>query len=773
MNIKSQKNNVSAVVLGMGVNGLGVVRSLSKEGVKVYAFDEDRNQPAMATSLAVVKECPDVKHQAKALLTFLIEFSKSEGNCPVLFPCTDAHNEFLHRYRDQLKEYFRFINSEDEVMKKLLDKNGQYQLAQEHNVATAKTFSPKSIEEIDAISKKIQFPVIIKGLNPMPWRAVFGDQKVIVIKNAKELTDEYLKLFKTNLHTVIQEIIVGDDTRHYKFCAYINKDGKALLTFTLQKVRQFPCHFGIGSCVVSVFEPEVAEKGLQFMRDMGYRGIGSIEFKRDKRDEKLKMIELNARLWAQNSLATACGQNYPWVAYRDLIGEEVPLSSKFKEGIKWIASKEDRASFYGYFREGSMSFKTWFKSFCTGRRVWSLFNWDDPMPFLKETKFGFIVFIKVFKKFIGVFNQKQTNKINQFGNLHLHVIQGWDEFFSLRKEWNDILDNNHISNPFIRHEWLCSWWKGYGAEKKMYIVKFSENGRTLGFAPLMRYKTKLCSFPTEALGFISNHWTRMDFVIADKAKECMESLAEHIKSEKYICILAQMDCEGENVNVLEKQLKKNRISFTKDEKLHAYIPVKGAWREYFQSQSSNFRMDSNRKIKRLEKQGEIVFSRGLSKNGTSVDKIREVAQNSWQSRDNVNIVTTPEGRVFYDEIIKQWKGEGRLDFSILEVDGKPISYLVGVENEGCYYAFDTAYDKEFQKFSPGLIMHNHILKNTFDKGLKKFDFGYNASYKKRWSEEQIEMLDITVFPKTLGGQFFLILNTIKRFIKRRKEERIC
>ena len=46
----------------------------------------------------------------------------------------------------------------------------------------------------------------------------------------------------------------------------------------------------------SVHDPELVELGLRSFRAIGYRGVGSIEFKRDDRDGRLKMIELDLRL---------------------------------------------------------------------------------------------------------------------------------------------------------------------------------------------------------------------------------------------------------------------------------------------------------------------------------------------------------------------------------------------------------------------------------------------------------------------------------------------
>ena len=59
----------------------------------------------------------------------------------------------------------------------------------------------------------------------------------------------------------------------------------------------------------------------------GFHGISQVEFKRDPRDGRFKLMEVNPRLWQWHGLAAACGVDLPLIAYRDLTGERVePVS---------------------------------------------------------------------------------------------------------------------------------------------------------------------------------------------------------------------------------------------------------------------------------------------------------------------------------------------------------------------------------------------------------------------------------------------------------------
>lgn len=378
-----------AIVLGLSVNGLGVIRSLGRQGVPVYAMDYAPNRSARFSRYAKFIACPDAAKDPPGFTDFLLNFTKKLGGSAVLLPTGDNFNEFVNTHRAALSPALKFAMPPQDVMDQLLNKRGQYELALRHGVPVPPTFFPTTPAEVRDLAPGLRYPVLFKGLSTGGWRKRFGDQKAVVVKDARELVGAYEMIHQGEpLETIIQEIIPGDDSRHYKICAYMSREGNPLLTFTLRKIRQYPCDFGIGSSVVSVWVPELADLGLPFLKAIHYWGVGSIEFKKDMRDDRWKMIEINPRLWAQNSLPDACGQNFALTAYLDALGKPVVPRSDFKEGVKWIAMNTDFVSFRGYRAQGRMSWAQWLTSVLTGKRVWAVWSADDPMPWVQELLVG-------------------------------------------------------------------------------------------------------------------------------------------------------------------------------------------------------------------------------------------------------------------------------------------------------------------------------------------------------------------------------------------------
>ena len=76
-----------------------------------------------------------------------------------------------------------------------------------------------------------------------------------------------------------------------------------------------------------------------------YQGLGGIEFKRDARDGRYKLIEFNARYGMWDSLGMRCGVDIPWAAYRDALGEPVEPQRSYRTGVSWVDLQRDARAF--------------------------------------------------------------------------------------------------------------------------------------------------------------------------------------------------------------------------------------------------------------------------------------------------------------------------------------------------------------------------------------------------------------------------------------------
>jgi len=399
-----KENKEIAIVFGLFETGLGVIRSLGRNGIKVYGVDYNKD---IAYYSRYVKPliCPHPLKDSELFVDWLIKkFGDSTEKIPI-FISADDFLMAISKHRDKLKRFLSFNLVPHLLLEQIGNKYQQYLLAKNANIIVPQTWVIKTFDDLSALKSNDRWPLLLKGMDVNSWRAVFGGTtKGFVCNNLSEIQEKTSEAIKNDVPIIIQQIISGPDTNHFKYCAYINSSGEILAELCLRKIRQLPVRFGVGAVVETINYPELIEVGRHFFTNIDFTGVGSAEFKIDEKDGKLKLIELNPRYWQQNSIGEKSGVNFPMVNYFDLKKYQMPQKENPKEKVLWINRYMDFSSFLQYRKEGLLTFSEWRKSL-KGKKVYSDFAWDDPIPLFYEFGFGMKLFklpFFIYKKLFSV-----------------------------------------------------------------------------------------------------------------------------------------------------------------------------------------------------------------------------------------------------------------------------------------------------------------------------------------------------------------------------------
>lgn len=368
-----------AVVLGLFDTGLAVVRGLARAGIQVFGFDSEPDQPGFKSRFGAPGLCPDPTKSPDDLVEFLLERARAEGRRPVLFPTSDAFVLFVSARRDALGPWYRYALPDHDAVLTALDKAAQYARAAAAGIPVPTTYTPSTLEEVERVARAVSYPAVVKPRIGHLWRERFAGRKALRFDDPTSLV-AWCREARVAGAVVVQEHVEGPNSSHCKVCAYFDHAGAAHAVICMRKIRQYPVDFGVGTMMETVIEPEVRELGLRLFRALDWRGPGSIEFKRDRRDGRWKLIELNARLWQQHGLAAASGLDFPLIQYRELTGTAQACNG-YAVGVRWMDEFRDPRSVWEHRRRGLMGLTDWARSLCR-TRAWALWALDDPAPFL-------------------------------------------------------------------------------------------------------------------------------------------------------------------------------------------------------------------------------------------------------------------------------------------------------------------------------------------------------------------------------------------------------
>lgn len=377
------------VILGGYVNGLGLVRSLGQAHIPSIVIDYEKSIASYSKYVCDHFICPHPVDKTEAFIEFMIELGMKLPYKGVIFCTDDIWLIPVSKYQKELEPYYLYPMSPWDVIERCEDKAQLYYLAREAEIPHPKTIILNNIEELEQYETDIPYPSILKPSITLGFMEKLGtSRRTINIETAEEL-GYWKKRIKdvglSNIPLIYQELIPGETQNLYTLTAYSNIDGDILAYSIGHKIRQNPPDAGTIVSGKVIPEPELFKLGHKLIKTVGYYGISNTEFKKDNRDGKFKLIEINPRPGKWNYSVMASGINLPLIAYEEVHGRKLKSVKSNEQELIWISTLMDLyLSIYGYKKKGfpeySINFRQWISTIRGGKRVSAIFMLNDPLP---------------------------------------------------------------------------------------------------------------------------------------------------------------------------------------------------------------------------------------------------------------------------------------------------------------------------------------------------------------------------------------------------------
>lgn len=162
------------------------------------------------------------------------------------------------------------------------------------------------------------------------------------------------------------------ESHNINYNSYAVDTGVAV-DFTAEKVRLYPPESGVPCVVRSREVPEVRPLAAGMLSALGYRGYSCMEFKKDPRDGRYKLLEINGRYNRSIALSLGCGLNFPRLDYEYLTSGRLPSGTgTSRQQMYWIDVTRDLLSWIPYLRVRGREAGLAFRSLFPAARVFRL-----------------------------------------------------------------------------------------------------------------------------------------------------------------------------------------------------------------------------------------------------------------------------------------------------------------------------------------------------------------------------------------------------------------
>jgi predicted ATP-grasp superfamily ATP-dependent carboligase len=382
----------SAFILGLGTNGYGVVRALGTRGIDVVGVYRSDSEAGRFSRYCRARQFgPDVRDD-QDICDALIEWGSAHKDKPALFVTSDEYAALLAKHQDSLADHFAFHWIPWSTLEEVVDKSKISEVCRRAGVIAPNTYLASRGDDLSQVLRAFRFPCIVKPIRRFDleggpkWRARIVDSMSLL----DELFKDEPGIWDTS---IVQEVIEGEDDQVFQCNLLVARSGAIAATCGVRKLYQY--HPGYGHMCLGRTEenPELVTRSVKLLQILDYRGIASLEFKRQ--NGEYYFIEMNPRLPWYNGLFPDAGINLAYLAYLDLTmpaGVPDPAPSQ-RNGVHWLRFEDSLRWLLIRRRQGRAGVGRWLQSIVKAR---SFAWWDarDPLPCIREMAYRYSRYVR-------------------------------------------------------------------------------------------------------------------------------------------------------------------------------------------------------------------------------------------------------------------------------------------------------------------------------------------------------------------------------------------
>jgi predicted ATP-grasp superfamily ATP-dependent carboligase len=254
-------------------------------------------------------------------------------------PTTEVTTLLLTQQRESLPENCRLPFPDANTVANASNKAWVVQLAAELGVPVPRTIVADSAAHALAID--LPFPVVVKpARSRVRTDAGWLSTGVSYAENLDDLRQKLQALPTAVYPGLLQERIEGPGRGLFACFDH----GRAVALFAHRRLREKPPSGGVSVlCESAPLDPVAVDYGTRLLSRLEWQGVAMVEFKQDRRDGSLRLMEINARFWGSLQLAIDAGVDFPRILADVAAGNGPAEPGPYTVGVRtrWLAGDLD------------------------------------------------------------------------------------------------------------------------------------------------------------------------------------------------------------------------------------------------------------------------------------------------------------------------------------------------------------------------------------------------------------------------------------------------
>ena len=344
--------------------------------------------------------------------------------------------------------------------------------------------------------------------------------------------------------------------------------------------------------------------------------------------------------------------------------------------------------------------------------------------------------------------------------------------------WNRLLSEAGHANAQLTYEWSSSCWEVFGGRKRLSLITAVDGAKVVGIAPLVVTKViDKAGLRLRKLTFVGDGLTDYhDLLIADDKREAIvRAILKFVvngRKDWDVVHLRNIRADSPNLPILRDTLRETSLNVLERVNIRSpYIAMDRSWADYCNSLGKNIRSDIRRRLNRLAKAGKAEFVRlhDVDDVMDTLDVIKSIHVKCRAARGESSWYRDEDRARFVSLILKRFGDRKWLDMVFLKLNGRVIAYYLGFVYDHIVYFWNTGFDPEFSRLSPGKLLLHYWIKDSFAQGCREFDFMVGEEpYKLQWTNPVRPNHELFVFRNTTRARLLKCYYTCKPALKKNR-----
>lgn len=309
--------------------------------------------------------------------------------------------------------------------------------------------------------------------------------------------------------------------------------------------------------------------------------------------------------------------------------------------------------------------------------------------------------------------------------MNLETITDLETFQQLEKEWNQLLKRSASHVPFLRHEFLSSWWQTLGGgewgEGELFILASRDHSQSLrGIAPLFRHQGSLL--------FIGSHEIAdyLDFISPSQTLEpFLNDIFNHLEGQPSLwkdLDLYNLVQDSPTLSILKKLARARGWHYRESILQPApCLTLSDSWEGYLDGLESKYRHEIERKIRRAKGYFLPVDWYRVSEKSHLDEELDAFLELMAYHPEKAEFLTDVMESHLRKSVHNAFD-EGWVQLSFLTVGGEKAAGYLNFDFDNRIWVYNSGLNPMFENISPGWVLLSYLIQWAIEQGRKSFDF---------------------------------------------------